>query len=464
MKRFLTPFALLLVFLTGCDSFSLNEADPAPAVKESIGIEPGTDPINANQAACVALMFDNDHGRPATKSGSAISDIYTVYDDEGTAVFYAVNRPDNAGYVIVGASRKYFPILAYVEKGHFDDSYTETGIASWVNEQTSTISMIEKHAESGQEEAGELDFEGMWKAYEKKAVLPTMLTKSAKEDDAFSLRQSSVAAWQAEGYTCYDLMEQPKFLPSEIYDYWRSYAASFANQNYDPMVYSVILEKRVDTVKTIGPLIGTTWGQTGGYAAAIPGNRYVGCVPVAVGQIMWYHRWPVTFAWPDMPANSPNSTTADFLYTLGKRMNINYNGNSSSASNGDAEDALKFYNYSTAIGFYDESIISSNITVGRPVYIYGEVAQSGHAWVCEGTRDLISHYGYQLMILSDVEPPLQYVNWVQPYDAYAGTTTYLYHNLGYEGDGNGWYVGKNIYFDHETFKSTFMIYNIRKNN
>ena len=28
MKRFLTPFAFLLVFLAGCDSFSLNEADP----------------------------------------------------------------------------------------------------------------------------------------------------------------------------------------------------------------------------------------------------------------------------------------------------------------------------------------------------------------------------------------------------------------------------------------------------
>lgn len=421
MKRFLTPFAFLLVFLAGCDSFSLNEADPAPAVKESIGIEPGTDPINANQAACVALMFDNDHGRPVTKSGSAISDIYTVYDDEGTAVFYAVNRPDNAGYVIVGASRKYFPILAYVEKGHFDDSYTETGIAPWVNEQISTISMIEKHAESGQEEAGELDFEGMWKAYEKKAVLPMMLTKSAKEDDAFSLRQASVAAWQAEGYTCYDLMEQPKRLPSAIYDYWRSYAASFANQNYDPMVYSVILEKRVETVNTIGPLIGTTWGPTGGYNAAVPNGGALSDLSVAIGQIMWYHRWPLNYVWSDMHAHSPTTATAEFLYGLDLAL----------GPGKDLDRVFKSYGYKSG-SVNNTSAIASYISAGMPMY------DDEKAIVCEGIQTVSSYYEFKMMMLSDVEPPLQYVSWVQPYEADPESYMYIYENYSNFGINNTW--------------------------
>lgn len=56
---------------------------------------------------------------------------------------------------------------------------------------------------------------------------------------------------------------------------------------------------------------------------------------------------------------------------------------------------------------------------------------------------------------------LQYENAVPTCLTAYGTTKYLYHILGFGGDGNGWYMGQTFQTPADgTFQSACMIYNI----
>ncbi len=466
MKHFfiITAISSMLVFaMASCTNYTVEEGK-TNLEKESLQsllLEKGTTPITANEAINVALLY-NKQNKIETKGEleKNVSDVYTVYRKEGEPSMYAVNYQNNKGFIVVSASRKYYPILAMVEKGHFDEGYAEMGLSDWVDEQTNLISKIEKGEMNGDETA----IAAEWANYEKRGGVQGIATKS--EAEAFALRQASVAAWESQGYTCYELQECPQNLPTSVYNTWCSTASGVAHPDYDYMIYSVILEKRVENTTTYGPLIGSEWDQTGGFNAANPYTYAIGCVPVAVGQIMWYYGKPSSFSWNNMPASYATTTTANFLYTLGNTMGIDYAGGSSAASHGYAEDALQYYGYGTSFSnSYNQETIISNIIDGDPVYIGGyETYYSGglgHAWVCEGYKRVDHHYEYDLKIISVVEPPLQYENAVPTCLTAYGTTKYLYHNLGFGGDGNGWYIGQSFQTPADgTFQSACMIYNI----
>lgn len=462
--------SLLLQVLTSCSNINVADAitdSPEDNSIQSLLIEKGTSQITAEQAINVAKMFDINRGRIQTKAESGLNDVYTLYNEEGMPVFYAVNRGWNSGFVIVGASRNYFPILAYVEKGHFGEDYANYGLAPWVDKQIVTVTAIEKDGLR----SDSIDCNALWSIYEKSGISPFVETKS--EAEAFALRQASVAAWEAQGYTCYALMDCPSELPSSTYTAWCASAASVANPDYDYMLYSVILERRVDIVSTNGPLMGSTWEQENGYNAAVPyyyqnGNHVaVGCVPVAVGQIMRYFQKPSSYNWSSMPLDSATSTTANFLYSLGVNMGIpyyNYDMNTG-ASDSNARDAMQNnYNYTVSLAEYDYSTVKSNIISGKPVYIGGwihaNIGGGGHAWVCEGYRYTTFYYEYELKVLS-VVPPLQYEHLASDQSNQVGSANYFYYNLGFGGEGNGWYyAGNDFYTPAARFENINIIYNI----
>ena len=471
MKHFFifTAISCMIVLaMASCTNFSVEEGK-TNLEKESLQsllLEKGTTPITADEAINVARIFDINQGRPQTKAETKIADVYTLNNEEGMPVFYAVNRVGNAGFVIVSASRNYFPVLAYVEKGHFGDDYENYGIANWVDRQIITVTAVEKEGLRNES----LDFGALWSIYEKSGVAPFVATKS--EAEAFALRQACVAAWEAQGYTCYALMDCPSDLPSATYNAWCASAASIANPDYDYMLYSVILEKRIDVVSTIGPLIGTTWEQDNGYNAAVPyyypnGDRVdLGCTTIAAGQIMRYFQKPSTYNWSLMYLNTATSTTAAFLYSLGCNIGIAYSIGDVGASDYQVRNAMQNdYGYTVSYNDYNYSTVKSNILSGKPVYIGGQHyytsgGQLGHAWVCEGYRYATSYYDYELKVLSVVEP-LQYENLGSTQSSQIGATNYLYHNLGMGENLNGWYYAGDEFSNLDgSFENEKMIYNI----
>lgn len=175
----------------------------------------------------------------------------------------------------------------------------------------------------------------------------------------------------------------------------------------------------------IGPLLTSCWGQGCFHNAACPedehgpcGNVSAGCVAIAMAQIMYYHKQPLTGAgvmsytcspygtlsanfgqttyhWEEMvdTLREDNSAVAELIYHCGVSLKTDYGAQQSSASNSDAINAFRqFFYYPNAILFQrrdycDEEwrmMIIEDLDRQRPVYYSGISNIGGHAFVCDG--------------------------------------------------------------------------------
>ncbi len=182
-----------------------------------------------------------------------------------------------------------------------------------------------------------------------------------------------------------------------------------------------------DQQKGITPLLSTTWNQGRYYnqlcpsdAAGQDGHVWVGCVAVAMAQVMKYWNYPdygsdentynhwnygtqtANFAntyydWASMPNSLSNYNTpvATLLYHCGVAVNMNYGTSGSSAYSGTAASSLKrFFDYSHTLylasknSFADttwKNLIKSELDLGHPLYYSGRPGSgSGHAFNCDG--------------------------------------------------------------------------------
>lgn len=139
----------------------------------------------------------------------------------------------------------------------------------------------------------------------------------------------------------------------------------------------------------------------------------VGCVAVALGQIMWYWEWPKAaivkddngnnlirvYDWEKMPTRLYNSTevysvdqVANLLHDAGVAANMNYGIGESTANDSDARNALRnvfAYIDSAALNTIDtdrKEIMKQDLDLSRPVYFSGvnPSTESGHAMVIDG--------------------------------------------------------------------------------
>lgn len=175
-------------------------------------------------------------------------------------------------------------------------------------------------------------------------------------------------------------------------------------------------------VRIKAPLLSTRWSQGAFFNRFCPaeirisnGHTWVGCVAVALGQIVRYFGWANSFdvessytTWPygtlqmqssgydwsrmlDEPLDFDLDVSA-FLSDMGILVHTHYGLDGSSASTGRALHALHDMNYSAAYRVYRRDysaqewydLIVSNLMQDQPVFVAG----GGHAFVCDGMDEL----------------------------------------------------------------------------
>lgn len=182
--------------------------------------------------------------------------------------------------------------------------------------------------------------------------------------------------------------------------------------------------------KAVGPLITAQWHQGCLYNSLCPimesapcDHAKVGCVAVAMGQIMHYWGYPnqgwgshsyvydgtelsvdfgnTSYDWNHMPNTlSENSSeveiqaVATLLYHCGIAVNMQYGANSSDTDSGAAPGALiQYFNYNKRLhrekqsNYSNEewlSLLKQCLDLRRPVFYTGSSDDGGHAFVCDG--------------------------------------------------------------------------------
>ena len=177
----------------------------------------------------------------------------------------------------------------------------------------------------------------------------------------------------------------------------------------------------------IPPLLQAVWGQgspCNGSCPADPagsgGHAYVGCVAVALAQVMDYWNWPLqgqyvqsyyhdvygeitvdfnqaSYNWELITPNSCSLPVQELLYHAGVAVRMNYGPSGSSAQTSMIVTALRsYFRYQDAVRMvwrssYEaaawSSLIAGELREGRPVIYRGQGPQGGHAYNVDGLQD-----------------------------------------------------------------------------
>lgn len=169
--------------------------------------------------------------------------------------------------------------------------------------------------------------------------------------------------------------------------------------------------------------------------------QYVGCVPLAVGTVMGYYKWPkglegYTFSWDSMYASASDLAWARLFKNLGgpSFTNVSYGIVGNSAGTGASElyipQAFSNAGYNGAtLASFSSSTVNEELESGNTVVCVGdnENKNSGHAWVIDG--------GYTKGVLYYPETPG---------DDYKKVYSTYYHCVwGWGGTSNGYYLYSN---------------------
>ena len=179
-------------------------------------------------------------------------------------------------------------------------------------------------------------------------------------------------------------------------------------------------------LREVTPLITANWNQGGAWNNMCPGNSLVGCVAVAMGQVIYYWHHPLqgsgyssyyhqqygpisvnfedyTYDFSSMEDNNATEASQLLLYHAGVSVEMNYSEWGSGASvcweGPSSQDALiNNFNFidetvcNTKINYDDEgwvALIEEQLDNGWPIIYraYGENDGPGHAWNVDGYQD-----------------------------------------------------------------------------
>lgn len=409
-----------------------------------------SDAVTMETVERVAANFGNKLVETKATGEKSIESVLTIRSEADVPQLYVVNYSNNAGFMVISATKDYEPVLAYSEQGAFDVTAAEnSGLSVWLDEQKYNIDKASSFPDSLK-----LKFRSRWMEYtDAKKEMPQTRAYS----DVINLVSSQYNQWIAEGYTVYFLSDYKntdefKSLPSEVQDKFLTLPLGYANPNYGGRdAVTFVLCKTTTTVEEVLPLTKTTWDQIGGYNECVPNREELGCATVAVGQIMRYHEYPAYYPWDDMPNTEPETVTSQFLVEVGRALGIDYEHGDSGANINEMLAVLKNFGYSQSrqVG-HDASVVEDNLKNNLPVLMTG-FDQAGHGWVCDGFRS--TYTGPKqllLMTLEDCPPeyePTKFLN-LYSYSLGHGVASSRYHmNWGWGGISNGYFFDDNLTTD-----------------
>jgi hypothetical protein len=429
--------------------------------------------VTQNEAIGIANMFARSNGGdiPQTKgafsSTKMISSSETIRED-GQNLMYVFNY-QGGGFVIVGSTRNYYPILAYSDEGSFILQDDMGPVDVWLDETKVSI-----------KNSGSLDndtkaqMQNLWARYDGTFVDPAQAllaarrpqTRSTGEDYCGDEIEDLQTLYGDEGWT---------FLPlSFVEDLFTDLGLSSvyadlcycASQNNSALNETVI-GYRYPAINQVGPLLQTEWHQDAPYNDSCPNHYPAGSGVIAAAQVMKYYEEPptinmldgTTITWADIPI-SPN-TTPNKIPQLIKRL-----GQLCDASYGSSVTIVHHYDVmigADSLGYSVDYVSGNNesyyhnqvLYYHRPVIMFGAKNTDpliDYAWVCDGVRQTV----YNEIQFFTENQPNGGGNFYQGMYTYnnpglagqpVGSPTYTYHmNWGQtNGAYNGWFTANYVF-------------------
>ena len=462
--------AMLLMACNGIETVGLDADSVISKHKTSLIRDVN---VTQNEAIGIANMFarfnagsDISQTKGAFSSTKMISSSETIRED-GQDLMYVFNYEDG-GFVIVGSTRNYYPILAYSDKGSFVLQDDMGPVAVWLDETKVSI-----------KNSGSLDndtkaqMQNLWARYDGTFVDPAQArlssrrpqTRSTGEDACWNRIDSLTLEHGSEGWTYLPL----SFVEDLFTDLGLSSVYSdlcyCASQNNSALNETVI-GYRYPAVNQVGPLLQTEWHQDAPFNNLCPNHSPAGSEVIAAAQVMKFFAHPDTLMWdgntihwsdiPRSPDTVPNKIP-QLIRRLGQLFNVNYGSPDPSMTLINLYLGLYSKGYVCDLDGHDELTVRDNVfTYHKPVIMVGwknpNYGGANYVWVCDGVRQAVYN---EIQFYTDNQPNGT-GTFTQGMYTYSnpglagqpvGSPIYTYHmNWGQlNGLYNGWFANNYIY-------------------
>lgn len=390
---------------------------------------------------------------------------------DGDPLMYVVNY-DEGGFVIVGATRDYYPVLAFSEEGSFDSSTLKGGEQIWMEE---TQAAIKKSGLQDPEVIASMN--RLWRSLEDPNYFSAQeipATRSTSPESACYNRCDELfMQYGGQGWNFLPLsMAEDIFMQAGQQEYYEQLCYSAQANNSSPE-YSVVGWKDGSSTTTVGPLLETQWHQDSPFKDLCNGYP-AGCAAIALAQVMKYHKYPALINhagtiinMQTMPSDpQANSQQKDLISYVGAMIDTHY------ANFGSWTTPSAFVNGIQTIGYTvtKESLSYFNLTNEiiqrkRPVIMLGnknnqeflpsslEYVGNSHYWVCDGARETTTGV---LEVFTELQPGGNGIftsGWgsINNPEVRGGVSQSFYRmNWGWGSPDNNWYslIGNSIEYKY----------------
>lgn len=408
-----------------------------------------------NATDIATLFFGSLSNNPTTKSKSRLASTETILNSKNTnePLMYVINYTDG-GFVIVGATKNYYPILAYSSENSFILNEDMGGLVVWLEETKEAIRQSE-----ALEEETKSEMRNLWRYYELKNnnITTSLKTKSydPAQEAAFQARIEELQNGLGSDYQYYRLSDV--FYSGDFPDTYDAYIhyCDMANNFGSPLEYTIVGLAGGYNLNEVGPLLTTHWQQYDYYnllCLNYPGPA--GCGTIAEAQIMKFHQFPTTYNWSGMPNTLATNATQVLIRDIHSRL-----GSSTTVDTERA--AFQYFGYNATIHNHNSQSVHNEIfnnkkpilMGGYPSSFLGFPTGDGHSWVCDGTSYSYYHMNYFIEFLTggsgnysytnlDYAPSLEY-----PVNVNGGSSSYFHMNWGWGPSSqtpNAWYSSNNV--------------------
>lgn len=462
LKLLLATFVLVAVVpsCTNDLSHDLLESNSLNNDDVYINVPDTTKFISPERALEVAASHTKVY---ASRAERTVENLEVVTDDNGDVLLYVINYADDQGFIIVSATREYFPILAESDTGcfHLDDITDQHPASLWLNERKFYV----KHA-STLPDSTRSRIDMQWIAYSPAVPYDELnVTSRAEVPDKPQVFYDSLRQWSMDPnvkvyrWEEYILTDSYRSLSDYEKERIKVGIYTYGNGNYGtPESSTLVIIQYIDNGFR-NQILTTQWDQF------YPFNDYsesffhaLGCTTIAAGQVMKHYRFPAKFNWDEMPDKGASHATKSFLEELKAEIGVvNKPVEGSPFQPGGASDsqvraALVGYGYSVSAAPHDFSKIRDRLRFGTPVIQFGYNLSTsvGHAWVCDGLHEYDLETKLRFMTLD--YRPTSYSTPDKMVEAYSKSLNRTcYTNVRFNW---GWGGNQDAYYDDESFTVT----------
>ncbi len=443
MKKFLlTLLSLVIVFMQSCtsqDDCNISTQTTNEIIgNDDLYIERESSSISTSDASKIATLFK---GVATTRSASAY-EVITISDSISIhPLVYVINYGQDNGFVVISASKNTQPILAFSDNGKFvfnEDNPSAEFLNGFKN--------LVKNAQLCTSDSLRIKYALQWASFEK---IPEQASTRALPSEIEQKKAAERTYQESQGYKYIgDLSTAQYFLSTNDYEAFMKEMEDCSDPQYDYREVVQVFAKTI-TQESIGELLQTKWHQYKPFNIGTP-NGFAGCGPIAIAQIVYYHKYPQKYDWNNIAIYPvQNVALSNLMNDIWDASVISYEEDGTYSNIQKAKTTFEEFGYN--VYFVDNVTndkLSSQIKLKNPVFISGFNTENGHAWVCDGyknVRDVV----IATLIKKPNDPRFKRVN-MSPngfmiYEATAlkkktsEAGEYFHMNFGWGGGSNGWY-------------------------